>query len=340
MAALVLAAAASCGRTGLELDDEPHVEGTASVVPSTSPTPDTPPGAAPPTDGVDAGPADASVDASFDAPVDAKPDVAIDAPMDAPADAPPVKLDCTDPTITWVYVVTDSGELYGYDPATNVYHPRGTLSCPANGGATPFSMAVSRTGTAFVVYNDGSLFRVSTKNGSCSATPYLSGKAGFTTFGMGFSTIDQGPAETLYVAQTPETFGASGLSELGQIDTTTYALTKVANFMPSLDGSELTGTGDGRLYGFAIESNDPNASRIVRIDKTNGKMLEQTSLANVQIAGGWAFAFWGGDFWMFTAPNDVPLLQRYSPSTGKTTKIGAPPGKVVGAGVSTCAPEQ
>jgi hypothetical protein len=340
-AAVLMPIAVACSRTGLEVDDATFVDGVATVLPTPTAPPDSPLDAAPPP--LDAGVEDAAPDVPVDAPVDAAPDVLDAAPdvgVDAPADGPPVKADCSDPSITWVYVVTDSGELYGYDPATNVYHPRGTIACPSAPNATPFSMAVSRTGTAFVVFNDGNLFRVSTKNAACSATPYVSGKAGFTTFGMGFSTVDQGPAENLYVAQTPEMLGGAGPSELGIIDTTTFDLTKVGNFMPGLDGSELTGTGDGRLYGFAIDSTNAIASRIVRIDKANAKIVEQTELPDVEIAGGWAFAFWGGDFWLFTAPNDVPTLQHYSPATGLTTTVGSPPGKVVGAGVSTCAPEQ
>jgi hypothetical protein len=60
----------------------------------------------------------------------------------------------------------------------------------------------------------------------------------------------------------------------------------------------------------------------------------------IDIAGGWAFAFWGGDFYTFTAPSGNTLVQRYRPSDGSVVTVSSLAGRqVVGAGVSTCAPQ-
>jgi hypothetical protein len=59
----------------------------------------------------------------------------------------------------------------------------------------------------------------------------------------------------------------------------------------------------------------------------------------VDIGSAWAFAFWGGDFWLFTAPGVASRVDRYRPSDGSTVTMKSNVGfNIVGAGVSTCAP--
>ena len=272
-----------------------------------------------------------------DAGVDAAPDALPDAPM-----PPPLKPDCTDPSVTYIYVVTDQGELFSFDPQTLQFKPKGFLACPAN-GQSPFSMAVDRKGTAFVLYYDGvpgdpgTLFRVSTKDGSCKALPFQPGQQGFLTFGMGFATIGAGPTEQLFVAAAMET--GSSLSALATVDTTSFKLSKVSDFKPPQGGVELTGTGDGRLFGFAA---DPfgQGSHILQLDKATATVIADVALPSVNQGMGWAFGFWGGSFWMFTSPNGVTSdVTKYDPVTGKVGVVATLSSVVVGAGVSTCAPE-
>lgn len=283
----------------------------------------------------------AAPDAGGTAPKDAGKDSAIDAAKDAPADAfvppdaPATKLDCTDPSTTWVYVVTLDEELFYLDPSTGKYQLVAKINCPATFGGTPFSMAVNRKGTAFVLYSNGELFRVSTKTGKCEATPFLPGQLGFETFGMGFATIDQGPAEELYIAATNQS--GSSISALGIIDTQTYKVKKVGDFDPPQLGAELTGTGDGRLFAFVANSTG-GGTKIIQLDKKTAGVLAEVKLPNVSLGMGWAFAFWGGEFYLFTSPG-APVLTRYDPKTGKADDLFELPSTVVGAGVSTCAPE-
>lgn len=280
-------------------------------------------------------------DAGKDATIDGANDAALDAPKDAPADmfvppdAPATKLDCTDPSTTWVYVVTLDEELFFLDPSTGKYQLVAKINCPATFGGTPFSMAVNRKGTAFVLYSNGELFRVSTKTGKCEATPFVSGQQGFDTFGMGFATIDQGPAEELYIAATNQS--GSSISALGVIDTNTYKVKKIGDFNPIQTGAELTGTGDGRLFGFVANAAG-GGTKIIQLDKKNATVLAEVKLPSVSLGQGWAFAFWGGKFYMFTSPGS-PVLTRYDPMTGNVEDLFDLPSVVVGAGVSTCAPE-
>ncbi|MCC6648898.1 MAG: hypothetical protein IT374_25450 [Polyangiaceae bacterium] len=280
---------------------------------------------------------DARKDAGADAQKDAPADAQKDAPADAflPPDAPSTKIDCTDTSTKWIYVVTVDEELFYLDPSTGNYQLVAKIGCPVTFGATPFSMAVNRKGTAFVLYSNGALFRVSTKTGKCEPTPFASGQLGFGTFGMGFATIAEGPAEELYIAATNQS--GNNISALGIIDTTTYKVKKVGDFVPPQTGAELTGTGDGRLFGFLANANGAG-TKILQLDKTKASVLAEVKLPSVTLGEGWAFAFWGGDFYLFTSPG-TPSVTRYDPGTGAVSQLFDLPSTVVGAGVSTCAPE-
>ena len=266
-----------------------------------------------------------------------------------PPDAPNP---CPDAGDTLIYVITEQNILLSFDPPTGMFEHIGTIACPVTGTCTapgqppapanPFSMAVDSQGIAYVVYCDGELFRVSTATASCEPTGFLVGQGGFPqTFGMGFSRDPNGTTETLYVAGDPgqtETVPAV----LGSIDTT-FALTNIGPFAPSIYGPELTGTGAGDLFAFyAIGQENESQTAptaIGQIDKTNGRVIAQTPLPGVFLQDGWAFGFWGGDFYLFTAPGGSSIVTRYRPSDGSIVQVASTPGEiVVGAGVSTCAP--
>ena len=146
---------------------------------------------------------DASADAFTrrDAPRDRGPD-AILPPIDARPLPDVVRNDCPDASVTLIYVITAQYDLYSFNPATSAFTRIGAIACPVQTpGATPFSMAVDRKGAAYVLFNDGELFRVSTATAACISTPFARGQSGFATlFGMGFASDTNGPQETLFVA--------------------------------------------------------------------------------------------------------------------------------------------
>ncbi len=238
--------------------------------------------------------------------------------------------DCPDADSTFVYVVTSANELLSFYPPDVSFKVVGILKCPAKNGETPYSMGVDRKGTAYVTYTDGELFKVSTKDASCTPTPFVAGQSDFPTFGMGFATKGLGPEEDLYIASTADTL-------LGKIDVTgTFGITKVGLFAPPLTSAELTGTGDGRLYAFYRPTDSTSA--IAEIDKATAKVVASDPLPGVAQGSAWAFAFWGGYFWLFTQP-DQQRVTRYDPVTKKVTLVGGYVSPIVGAGVSTCAPQ-
>ena len=236
-----------------------------------------------------------------------------------------------------VYVVTDANELFSYDPGAAKFAKIGELNCPS-GGATPNSMGVDRSGTAWVNFSDGSLFKVSTADASCQATSYQKLQGGFVRFGMAFATDSAtSDQETLYVVGIEGVNGGKGLAK---IDLKSMVLTKLGDFSGDLmgQGAELTGTGDGRLYGFF--TTEPSAT-LAQIDKNTGATTGETSLDGVNTGSAWAFSFWGGDFWFYTSGGGASTVTRKQTSASGALSTAIPDVggfRIVGAGVSTCAP--
>jgi hypothetical protein len=240
------------------------------------------------------------------------------------------KSDCAE-RAKLVYVIADSGDLYSFDPASLVFQLIGRPSCP---GGTPNSMAVARDGTAWVNYTDGRLYEVNTVDASSTATSFVPLQAGFTErFGMGYSSDSKGSsAETLFIA---DVLGRRGLAK---VDLTTLAVTPIGAFSGDLAvGGELTGNADGDLWGFF--STQPSFT-FAKIDKTGAQTSDVLPLNGVTAAY-YAFSYWGGDFWFYTADfvgtTNVTRMetQKNNQLSVVLTNIGF---RIVGAGVSTCAP--
>lgn len=245
------------------------------------------------------------------------------------------RTDCPDADATFIYVVTQQQELFSFFPPTLTFKLVGNLVCPVAGSATPFSMAVDRRGVAYVLYSDGTLFRVSTATGACTATPFAVDQNGFQTFGMGFASDFGGAAERLYVSDND--FDKT-LRGLGFIDTTTFQLSFIGPYGANITRSELTGTGDGRLFAFWPDQVPGAGSHLTELNKATGGVLAQTDLPVGDVNDAFAFAFWGGDFWIFTGAGGPTDVSRFRPADGTTTTPTTHPSTIVGAGVSTCAP--
>jgi hypothetical protein len=238
-----------------------------------------------------------------------------------------------------VYVVDENNTFSQFDPASKTFTDLGHLNCPA-GSATPFSMGVDRNTIAWVLYSDGTLYRVDIQNNlACTKTSWSS-QNGLTQFGMGFSTdTSGGDTDTLFVAGGSQVSGASS-STLATLDTTAFSsMTKgTVNGWP-----ELTGTGTAELWGwFPSDELGLSTPHVDKLDKTNGHALMSFPLQALQGAPtAWAFAFWGGDFWIFLAKDSEPNTTVYQldGNAGSVKGMTAATGRtIVGAGVSTCAP--
>lgn len=286
---------------------------------------------------------DDAVDGGRDAAVDRRVDSSVDTGQDVvpPIDVQPKpdadRTDCPDADATFIYVVNDENQLFSFYPPDLTFKLVGNLVCPGTGSATPFSMAVDRRGVAYVLYNDGKLYRVSTATAACAATSFVPDQESFETFGMGFASDVGGAAEKLYVSDN----GSDGVIRgLGSIDTTTFKVDVIGPFGIRIPRSELTGTGDGRLFAFWPDSSKGGNSHLSELSKTTGKVVAQTDLPIGEDNNSFAFAFWGGDFWIFTGVPGLTDVSRFRPSDGTVTVPTTHPSSIVGAGVSTCAPQE
>jgi len=239
---------------------------------------------------------------------------------------------------TLVYLLSDFDELYSFHPAERTFTKIGVLGCPT--ALQPNSMAIDRNATAWVNYVDasdatGAVFRVDTSDASCEPTPVVDLPEGWRRMGMGFSSDEPGSAEeTLYV--TSVGFGQG--KGLGRIDMTTSSVIPIAPFAGAVAGedAELTGTGDARLFAFLTSA--PVA--VAELDKTTAAVLSHVPLPTVDVPNAWAFSFWGGEFYLYTSTGQNSRVNRYSPSDGSvdTSYVLDAGFRIVGAGVSTCAP--
>jgi hypothetical protein len=241
----------------------------------------------------------------------------------------PIVGDCPDAGETLVYLLGEKNELYSFYPPALTFKNIGTIACPDT-KSSPNSMAVTRTGIAFTGFLDGNLYEVSTANAACKATPYVPDQLGWNTFGMGYAGNADG-GETLYVAGNATIF-AKGL---GYIDTQSFTLQLISQFQPQAYNCELSGTSSGRLFGWCPFG---TGSYLIEIDPATAKIIDsrQLSVGGSNLA--FAFAFWGGDFWIFSSSSGPSKITRYDPVTQTETTMGTAALRVVGAGVSTCAP--
>jgi hypothetical protein len=236
-----------------------------------------------------------------------------------------------------IYVVDQDRRLSVFEPDKLAFRDVTTLGCRAQSGATPFSMSVDRQGTAWVLYSSGEIFLVDTTTGVCESTTWRAGTQGFEVFGMGFVLREQGDnRDVLYVAGGAEDGIAAGASTLGQMNIAQWSVGEI----DALSGwPELTGTALGELWAFFP---DGARSRVSRVSRTTG--AEEQSFPLSVITGSpnaWAFAFWGGDFWIFykSSDDDSSKVYRLRPQDGSVSEVIADSGRyIVGAGVSTCAP--
>jgi hypothetical protein len=214
----------------------------------------------------------------------------------------------------------------------------------------PNSMAIDRDANAYVNYVEsdggedtaGAIFKVSTVDASCQPTNISLG-SGWYRLGMGFSTdATDAISETLFITGTGNSGAAS--PGLGRIDFATGEVVPIGAFTGTLKGkdAELTGTGAAQLFGFFTTT----PVQVAEIDKASGAIVTAKSLPTVETPSAWAFSFWGGAFYLYTAPSPIAQPDRTTnvthhvfpdgpTDTAYMENIGF---RIVGAGVSTCAP--
>ena len=263
--------------------------------------------------------------------------------VEEPCACPPLEVPLDD----GIFVLSDNSELYKFFPETNTFDMLGAFQCGAATGT--FSMAVDRLGFAYVMFSQplGEIWKLDVTNvNNCTDPGYNPGQQGVNYFGMAFvsnSKFDQ--CDKLY-GNTFNGLGGFGegnmIGDFLTVDPATLLINKVGK--TNFNGAEVTGTGDGRAFMFG----GANPAKLVEVEKATGKFIEVTPLGNLELTNAFAFAFFGGDFYMFTESDNNSNISKvthydYDDSDNNgvkelTTVVMQAPIRIVGAGVSTCAP--
>ncbi|MFO0742175.1 MAG: hypothetical protein U0270_40255 [Labilithrix sp.] len=248
-----------------------------------------------------------------------------------------------------VYVVSRDGTLHSFDPSELRFRRIGRLDCPGVGRSLPESMAVDRSGQAWVGFDNGTLALASITTAQCVASRVnvYSAHIG-TRFGMGFAPTAEGGigGESLFLTTEPS-FGrlpdgrmTRGQSLLVRIDDGAHP--RLAGVFPSevrgLTG-ELSSRSDGRLFGFF--TGEPYFS-LAEIDPATAALRWQKRLTGMRFnsaaGGSWAFAAVGAEFYFFWADGRESSTVTRLREDGTLEHVIRDAGmRIVGAGASTCA---
>jgi hypothetical protein len=241
-----------------------------------------------------------------------------------------------------IFVLSDDAELWKFRPDDLSFQMLGNFVC--EGKTSTFSMAVDRLGFAWVMFSDGTIYKVNVADPTvCMPSGYNTFQMGTNLFGMGFvsnSAVDQ--CDSLY----GNTFSGGGFSEgpnqgkFLNLDPDTLLIQLLGN--TSFNGAEVSGTGDGRVFMFG----GVNPSKLVEVDRTNGAYIDVLPLVGLETTNGFAFSHFDGDFYIFTEGNGFNSKVTYVDYSDKDmngvqevmTVVPQAPIRIVGAGVSTCAP--
>ncbi|WP_437511080.1 hypothetical protein [Sorangium sp. So ce1099] len=273
-------------------------------------------------------------------------------------DPPPVSAPgaCSELTSHHIYLVTPYSEFFSFHPATSELRLIGELDCPIlrdddprPQGVSPLSMAVDRTGVAWILDTNGYVVRLDISTGRCEQTSFRKKfLQSLRHFGMAFASDGVPGQETLYVREAL----LNGVTEEEPVRALAVFDTRRATLRPLGVGrggdADLTGTGDGRLFGF-VKGRPGEPALLGEYNKATGATRSETPLPGVTIhdSASWAFATWGGEFWLFASnPDPVDMItssvHRFKPGSDAPPVLVRDdlPAQIIGAGVSTCAPTE
>ena len=210
--------------------------------------------------------------------------------------------------------------------------------CPT--ATAPNSMSVDRRARAWLkLRRRQAAAKIPTNNpASCVDSGYQRASFPRPRWGMGFVSDSPGAkVESLYLAS----FGtASQLWKLNPLDPTPIVSTKIGNFASSPTSPEMTGTGAAELYAYFPAADATH--RIIRVNKTTAQADLTWSLPPLASSpGAWAFAQWAVATYAFVTESKHKPRLSLDPNAAagsQWVRQDNLPTRIVGAGVSTCAP--
>jgi hypothetical protein len=246
-------------------------------------------------------------------------------PIDAqPPDAP---TPCPDGGSPVAYLVSTNDDLYTVDPTTATATLVTTLACPA-GGASPFTMAISRTGVAYIVYSDFNIYAVDLVSFACTKTAYVQPQLQLVN--PIDLAISSGTTESLYYYGKSYAGGGSGADILAASDLSTFVLTEIGPVVPDPGTNVLDIKVDafGRIFGLS------NGGLFVEIDPTSGALIGQNA-TSFSTAGDWALLTYDGQIYFYggSGPSTEYV---YDLATNNVTTVGTIDDGIVGASAAAC----
>lgn len=237
--------------------------------------------------------------------------------------------------------VLSGGALRSYDPdlTSGAFGTPHELNC--NIGA-PFSMTIDRLGRAWVVLSDGfgaRLAHVDPDHGYCEVISNDLAESGFARFTLSFvSSVEDPASERIVVVGGSYAAFASKDTRAAYMDPKTLAITQLA---PLVGAPDITGTNDGRLFGYFPFTSPPH---VAQIDPVTAQPIMTWPLPAVEgTTRAWAAAYWKGRVIAFDSRSSSslgPLRNRIfavDVTSGEISTLDDDsPNTVIGAGVSTC----
>jgi len=250
-----------------------------------------------------------------------------------------------------IYAFDAGGALVRLDPRliatpatafASLGTPACTLGSPLPGwvSTVPLSMALDVHGKVWALYSSGELFRIDPATLACEALPFAS-SASWQLFQMAFSGHAETRSQWLYVSGGSAAFSAPG--NFGRIDPANVAggVQTIGPLGGSADETvPLATVGTDVVYGFYPRF--VATTQMQQIDRSTGALLGNP-LTVIDFDGNstqdWAFAHWGGEFWIFLNNGIGTALVTVDLVTGMGQfVVGGIPYTPVAAATSTCAP--
>jgi hypothetical protein len=196
-----------------------------------------------------------------------------------------------------VLVLSDAAELWSFDPRSLTFAQLSGRVCGV--AENPYSMAVDEEGDGHVLFVESRAerrFALDTPR-ACTVEAVDPAPLGFSLYGSAFTRDPASPScDRLYLLSYSGSGPFREGAGLGVIATADAAgrVTTLASI--DYDGGELTGTADGRLFAFV----GATEAKLLELDPVTGAVRETVPLVGLETTHASAFAFFGGDFWIFT----------------------------------------
>lgn len=196
-----------------------------------------------------------------------------------------------------ILVLSDAAELWSFEPRTLAFTQLSGRVCGI--AENPYSMAVDEEGNAHVLFVESRAeraFPLATPR-ACTLEPTDPAPLGFSLFGSAFT---RDPADLACDRLFLLSYSGSGpfregtaLGTVATVDASGHVI-RLASI--DYDGGELAGSADGRLFAFVGASE----AKLLELDPATGAVLDTFVLTGLETTHASAFAFFGGDFWIFT----------------------------------------